>query len=186
MTSAVAGWAKGSATASARESPFGSLPAGWSLPAMILCVTLNACLDKTLTVPAWQPGDNVRGTEVREVVGGKGNNVARALRRLGRPARPVTFLGGPVGQRCMDLLRLEPDLDPDHLAERGDRLARSSPSGGPAPRPPRFSTPTRQSRPMKPRRSLGASRRICPGATSGPSRSRDRARAAQPMPFSAT
>ncbi len=28
--------------------------------AMILCVTLNPCLDKTLTVPAWQPGDNVR------------------------------------------------------------------------------------------------------------------------------
>src|SRR5438270_579105 len=79
---------------------------------MILCVTLNPCLDKTLTVPAWSPGESVRGTAVREVVGGKGNNVARALTRLGRTARPVTFLGGPVGDRCAALLRDDDGLDP--------------------------------------------------------------------------
>lgn len=73
---------------------------------MILCVTLNPCLDKTLTVPSWSPGDNVRGTSVEEVVGGKGNNVARALKRLGHDdVRSVTFLGGEVGQRCDRLLR---------------------------------------------------------------------------------
>jgi 1-phosphofructokinase family hexose kinase len=71
---------------------------------MILCVTLNPCLDKTLTVPPWQPGDSIRGVAVREVAGGKGNNVARALRRLGRISRPVTFLGGAVGNRCRELL----------------------------------------------------------------------------------
>jgi 1-phosphofructokinase family hexose kinase len=79
---------------------------------MILCVTLNPCIDKTLTVPPWQPGDNVRGTALREVVGGKGNNVARALTRLGRTARPVTFLGGPLAGYCEDLLRREDGLDP--------------------------------------------------------------------------
>ena len=79
---------------------------------MILCVTLNPCLDKTLTVPPWQPGDNVRASAVREVVGGKGNNVARALRRLGRPARSVTFLGGAVGERCRTLLRAETAIEP--------------------------------------------------------------------------
>ncbi len=79
---------------------------------MILCVTLNPCLDKTLTVPAWRPGDNVRGTALREVVGGKGNNVARALGRLGRSARPATFLGGAVGDRCEALLRGADGLDP--------------------------------------------------------------------------
>jgi len=83
---------------------------------MILCVTLNPCLDKTLTVPGWRQGDNVRGTEVREFVGGKGNNVARALRRLGRAPRPATFLGGAVGHRCEALLRLETDLDPIVIA----------------------------------------------------------------------
>jgi tagatose 6-phosphate kinase len=78
---------------------------------MILCVTLNPCLDKTLTVPPWQPGDSVRGQAVREVVGGKGNNVARALARLDREARPVTFLGGPIGARCQDLLRDDDGLE---------------------------------------------------------------------------
>ncbi len=79
---------------------------------MILCVTLNPCLDKTLTVPFWHPGDLLRGKSMREVVGGKGNNVARALARLGRVARPVTFLGGFVGSQCKSLLRSEDGLDP--------------------------------------------------------------------------
>ncbi len=79
---------------------------------MILCVTLNPCLDKTLTVPAWQPGESVRGRAVREVVGGKGNNVARALRHLDRSVRPVTFLGGAVGAHCRHLLEHDDGLDP--------------------------------------------------------------------------
>jgi tagatose 6-phosphate kinase len=79
---------------------------------MILCITLNPCLDKTLTVPVWRAGDLVRGRAVRDVVGGKGNNVARALSRLGRISVPVTFLGGPVGARCESLLRDEDRLEP--------------------------------------------------------------------------
>jgi 1-phosphofructokinase family hexose kinase len=79
---------------------------------MILCVTLNPCLDKTLTVPPWRPGDLVRGTALREVVGGKGNNVARALRRLGQESLPVTFLGGAVGATCEARLRDDDGLDP--------------------------------------------------------------------------
>jgi len=79
---------------------------------MILCVTLNPCLDKTLTTLSWEPGDSVRGLSVRNVVGGKGNNVARALKRLGRSARPVTFLGGSVGATCRAMLQEEDGLDP--------------------------------------------------------------------------
>ena len=84
----------------------------WIAAYMILCITLNACLDKTLTVPPWRAGDLVRGHAVREVVGGKGNNVARALLRLGRQPRPVTFLGGPVGSHCESLLRADDGLLP--------------------------------------------------------------------------
>lgn len=71
----------------------------------IYCLTLNPCLDKTLTVPEWTPGQNVRGTAIREVVGGKGNNVARALKGLGQSAIPITFLGGATGRHCAELLR---------------------------------------------------------------------------------
>ncbi len=78
---------------------------------MILCVTLNPCLDKTLVVPPWEQGAMVRGRAVRNVVGGKGNNVARALARLGRPSRPVTFLGGIVGEFCESLFRSEDRFD---------------------------------------------------------------------------
>jgi len=79
---------------------------------MILCATLNPCLDRTLMVPPWKPGDSVRGLSAREVVGGKGNNVARALTRLGRSARPVTFLGGPLAAHCEALLRCDDGFDP--------------------------------------------------------------------------
>ena len=81
-------------------------------PPMILCVTLNSCLDKTLTAPSWRPGDLVRGISVRNVVGGKGNNVARALKRLGRTARPMTLLGGPTGDVCRKLLEETDGLEP--------------------------------------------------------------------------
>ena len=79
---------------------------------MILCITLNPCLDKTLTVPPWRPGDLVRGVAIREVIGGKGNNVARALQRLGRAPVPVTFLGGPTGTACEVMLRQDDGLHP--------------------------------------------------------------------------
>jgi tagatose 6-phosphate kinase len=82
------------------------------LTAMILCVTLNPCLDKTLAVRPWQPGDNVRGRSLHAVVGGKGNNVARALTRLGNAARPVTFLGGAVGAQCESLFGEQDGLEP--------------------------------------------------------------------------
>jgi 1-phosphofructokinase family hexose kinase len=85
-------------------------------PPMILCVTLNPCLDKTLSVPAWRPGDLVRGLSSRDVVGGKGNNVARALKRLGRDPKPVTFLGGTVGETCRGLLQQADGLEPITVA----------------------------------------------------------------------
>ena len=80
---------------------------------MILCVTLNPCLDKTLTVPAWKPGESVRGVRLGEIVGGKGNNVARALKQTGHAnVRPVTFLGGSTGDHCAQLLRNQDRFEP--------------------------------------------------------------------------
>jgi fructose-1-phosphate kinase PfkB-like protein len=45
-------------------------------------------------------------------VGGKGNNVARALKRLGRESRPATFLGGAPGERCAELFQKIEGFDP--------------------------------------------------------------------------
>ena len=80
---------------------------------MIVSVTLNPCLDKTLVVPRWQPGDHqVRGREVGYVVGGKGVNVLRGLGCLGQRTRPALFLGGEVERACDRLLRQQDRFDP--------------------------------------------------------------------------
>ncbi len=88
---------------------------------MILCATLNPCIDKTLTTPLWRPGDSVRGRTVRETAGGKGNNVARALSRLGRDAKPISFFGGRTGAQAVELLAKQDGLE----AIRVDAIAQT-------------------------------------------------------------
>jgi 1-phosphofructokinase family hexose kinase len=65
---------------------------------MIVTVTLNPTLDKTLSVPRFQLGTLHRAQIVREDLGGKGFNVSRALQALGIPSQVVGFLGGCTGQ----------------------------------------------------------------------------------------
>ncbi len=64
---------------------------------MIWCVTLNPSLDIVYRVPGrFQPGGIYR-TEPLERAGGKGNNVARAVARLGHGVTSVGIYGGLTG-----------------------------------------------------------------------------------------
>ena len=69
---------------------------------MIVTVTLNAAIDRTLTVPNFQRGQRHRASAGVTLAGGKGINVARALKLLGtRPLLagrtvPRPGLGGRV------------------------------------------------------------------------------------------
>ena len=74
---------------------------------MIVTVTLNAAIDRTVAVPNFQLGRRHRAVESRTVAGGKGINVARALCRLGRPVIAAGFAGGPTGNRLLEQLRGE-------------------------------------------------------------------------------
>jgi 1-phosphofructokinase family hexose kinase len=74
---------------------------------MILTVTLNAAIDRTVAVPNFRLGHRHRAVESRTVAGGKGINVARALKRLGRPVIATGFAGGPTGTRVLEQLREE-------------------------------------------------------------------------------
>jgi 1-phosphofructokinase/tagatose 6-phosphate kinase len=74
---------------------------------MILTVTLNAAIDRTVAVPNFRLGHRHRAVESRTVAGGKGINVARALKLLGRPVVATGFAGGPTGSRLLDQLREE-------------------------------------------------------------------------------
>jgi 1-phosphofructokinase family hexose kinase len=74
---------------------------------MILTVTLNAAIDRTIAVPNFRLGQRHRAVESRTVAGGKGVNVARALSLLGRPVIATGFAGGPTGTRVVEQLREE-------------------------------------------------------------------------------
>jgi 1-phosphofructokinase family hexose kinase len=74
---------------------------------MILTVTLNAAIDRTIAVPNFRLGQRHRAVESRTVAGGKGVNVARALGLLGRPVIATGFAGGPTGTRVIEQLREE-------------------------------------------------------------------------------
>jgi 1-phosphofructokinase family hexose kinase len=74
---------------------------------VILTVTLNAAIDRTVAVPIFRLGRRHRAVESRTVAGGKGINVARALNLLGRPVIATGFVGGPTGARVLEQLRDE-------------------------------------------------------------------------------
>jgi 1-phosphofructokinase/tagatose 6-phosphate kinase len=78
---------------------------------MIITVTLNAAMDKTLAVPNFQLGRRHRAIEQTSMAGGKGVNVARALKALGQPVIATGVAGGPTGTRIIEQLTEEAILN---------------------------------------------------------------------------
>src|SRR5437764_10012999 len=74
---------------------------------MILTVTLNPCLDKSLFVERNVPTESLRPARVLDLAGGKGVNVARALNALAEPNRALLPVGGCPGADTADLGRRE-------------------------------------------------------------------------------
>jgi 1-phosphofructokinase family hexose kinase len=71
---------------------------------MILTVTLNTAIDKTLAVPNFRLGRRHRTVEQTTMPGGKGVNVARVLKTLGAPVIATGLAGGATGTRIVDQL----------------------------------------------------------------------------------
>lgn len=78
---------------------------------MIVTVTLNAALDRSLTVPILQLGQRHRASDVLTLAGGKGINVARALKRLDHPVVATGLAGGRTGTRIVEQLTEESILN---------------------------------------------------------------------------
>jgi 1-phosphofructokinase/tagatose 6-phosphate kinase len=74
---------------------------------MIVTVTMNAALDRTLTVPNFQRGQRHRASEKLTLAGGKGITVARALKNLGVPVVATGLAGGRNGRRILEELAEE-------------------------------------------------------------------------------
>ncbi|GFP27926.1 1-phosphofructokinase family hexose kinase [Candidatus Hakubella thermalkaliphila] len=71
---------------------------------MILTVTLNPCIDKTIFVTHFQKGKKVVVERVKQIAGGKGNNVARVIKNLGHEVLSFCVVGGQEGRIIEELL----------------------------------------------------------------------------------
>jgi len=97
---------------------------------MIITVTLNAAIDKSLSVPNFRLGRRHRTVEQRTMAGGKGVNIARTLKTLGQPVIATGFRGrrdGDAYRRAahggVDLERLRAyprGVAHEHLGPRPD------------------------------------------------------------------
>lgn len=65
---------------------------------MIITVTLNPAMDKTVTIDELVLGETNRVKESRTDPGGKGINVSRVLRELGQSSLAMGFVSGSVGR----------------------------------------------------------------------------------------
>jgi 1-phosphofructokinase/tagatose 6-phosphate kinase len=78
---------------------------------MIVTVTVNAAIDKSLSVPNFLPGRRHRTVEQRTMAGGKGVNIARTLKALGQPVIATGFAGGATGTQIVERLTEESILN---------------------------------------------------------------------------
>ncbi|MBI5950355.1 MAG: 1-phosphofructokinase family hexose kinase [Chloroflexi bacterium] len=74
---------------------------------MILCLNLNAAIDKTIVVSSFEINRIHRPESVLSLAGGKGCNVARALKTLGEEPVVSGWVGGFAGRFIEDELHQE-------------------------------------------------------------------------------
>ncbi len=99
---------------------------------MIVTVTMNAAIDRTLTVPNFQRGQRHRASDGLTLAGGKGINIARALKRLGVPVVATGLAGGQTGTRIVEALTAEAILN-DFVRIEGESRTSTAivdPTGG--------------------------------------------------------
>jgi 1-phosphofructokinase len=71
---------------------------------MITTVTLNPTIDKSLVVPRFEVGKTNRGEVRRTDAGGKGINVAKAVKEFGAEVCALGFVAGSNGQFILEAL----------------------------------------------------------------------------------
>jgi 1-phosphofructokinase/tagatose 6-phosphate kinase len=74
---------------------------------MIITVTLNPAIDRSLSVPSLRLGRRHRTVERRTLAGGKGVNIARMLKTLDQPVIATGLAGGATGTQIIEQLTRE-------------------------------------------------------------------------------
>lgn len=74
---------------------------------MILSLTPNPCVDKTIFVPEFNHGDRIRSEKYSCIAGGKGCNVARAVKTLGYASNSMVIVGGHAGRHVVEMIEAD-------------------------------------------------------------------------------
>lgn len=80
---------------------------------MIITVTLNPALDKTMTMPAFAINTVNRVENIRMDPGGKGINVSKSIKALGGKTLAMGILGGSTGdylKKALDAMEIPNDM----------------------------------------------------------------------------
>lgn len=72
---------------------------------MIVTLTPNPCVDKTVFLPEITLGTFMRSQKYTCIPGGKGVNVSRAVKALGCPTRAIPIVGAHTGAHVVDMIR---------------------------------------------------------------------------------
>lgn len=71
---------------------------------MILTITPNPCVDKTVFIRRLVPGTFVRAQRYSCVAGGKGCNVSKAVKTMGGNTKALVVVGGHTGRHVVEML----------------------------------------------------------------------------------
>jgi len=71
---------------------------------MILTVTPNPCVDKSIFLAELKVGTFMRSARYTCIPGGKGTNVSRAVKALGRETKALAIVGGHAGAHVVDMI----------------------------------------------------------------------------------
>ena len=83
---------------------------------MIVTVTMNPAIDKTVDIEALERGGLNRIQKVEYDAGGKGINVSKTIRELGGKSIAAGFLGGNAG-RTIEAVLQEKGIQSDFISD---------------------------------------------------------------------
>jgi len=78
---------------------------------MILTVTPNPCVDKTVFIDELKVGTFMRSQKCTCIPGGKGTNVSRAVKALGRATKAMAIVGGHPGRHVVEMIEKQDGVE---------------------------------------------------------------------------
>jgi 1-phosphofructokinase family hexose kinase len=78
---------------------------------MILTLTPNPCVDKTVFIDSLKPGAFIRSQKCTCIPGGKGTNVSRAVKALGRRTRAMVIVGSHPGAHVVEMIERQDGVE---------------------------------------------------------------------------